>query len=204
MNDLVLVTFTILLPLIPAYILYKALPAETSVEGPFQGLVIKLSGAFAGYFLLVLVVIGFISSRPQPINNRYELWQVKGKINPEQTGNPIDPQRLRLSLVPANQTVNEDGSFDIQIAPEVVDKGKWKFPTLVINHPEFQTVTVDLNESRARFGQQVKKISMDVGSKEVVVDDPIGLQKKQQLPSYAPSGSAPQQAALSNDLEVKQ
>ena len=48
-----------LVPLIPAYILYKTLPAETSVSGPFQGLKINLSGAFGGYFLLVLIAFAF-------------------------------------------------------------------------------------------------------------------------------------------------
>ena len=46
----------LLLPLFPAYILYKFLPAsETDVSGPYKGLSVKLKGAFAGYFLLVLV-----------------------------------------------------------------------------------------------------------------------------------------------------
>ena len=44
------------LPIIPAYILYKFLPAsDTDVSGPYQGLSLKLKGAFAGYFLLVIV-----------------------------------------------------------------------------------------------------------------------------------------------------
>ncbi len=46
----------LMLPLIPAYILYKFLPAsDTDVSGPYKGLSVKLKGAFAGYFLLVLV-----------------------------------------------------------------------------------------------------------------------------------------------------
>ncbi len=46
----------LLIPIIPAYILYKFLPAsETDVSGPYQGLSLKLKGAFAGYFLLVIV-----------------------------------------------------------------------------------------------------------------------------------------------------
>lgn len=48
----------LLLPLIPAYIIYKFLPAsDTDVSGPYKGLSLKLKGAFAGYFLLVLVAI---------------------------------------------------------------------------------------------------------------------------------------------------
>ncbi len=46
----------LLVPIIPAYILYKFLPAsDTDVSGPYQGLSLKLKGAFAGYFLLVMV-----------------------------------------------------------------------------------------------------------------------------------------------------
>jgi hypothetical protein len=46
----------LLIPIIPAYIFYKFLPtSETDVSGPDQDLSLKLKGAFAGYFLLVMV-----------------------------------------------------------------------------------------------------------------------------------------------------
>ncbi|MEO6328549.1 MAG: hypothetical protein ABIO55_06445 [Ginsengibacter sp.] len=48
----------LLLPLIPAFLLYKFLPSKTSVSSPFKGLNLKLTGAFGGYFLLVLTSIG--------------------------------------------------------------------------------------------------------------------------------------------------
>lgn len=47
-----------LVPLVPAFILYKYLPSKTNVDGPFKGLNLKLSGAFGGYFLLVLIAAG--------------------------------------------------------------------------------------------------------------------------------------------------
>jgi hypothetical protein len=49
----------LLLPVVPAYIIYKFLPVgkpeDTDVSGPYKGLSLKLKGAFAGYFLLVIV-----------------------------------------------------------------------------------------------------------------------------------------------------
>src|SRR5450432_330204 len=48
----------LLLPLIPAFLLYKFLPSRTNVSGPFKGLNLKLTGAFGGYFLLVLTAVG--------------------------------------------------------------------------------------------------------------------------------------------------
>ena len=60
MNNLFLLALTtiLLLPLIPAFLLYKFLPSKTNVSGPFKGLNIKLTGAFGGYFLLVLTSLG--------------------------------------------------------------------------------------------------------------------------------------------------
>lgn len=45
----------LLLPLIPAFVLFRFLPSAANVEGPFKGLTIKLGGAFAGYFVTVLL-----------------------------------------------------------------------------------------------------------------------------------------------------
>jgi len=51
---LFLLAALLLVPLVPAYILYRNLPSETKVSGPFKGLNLQLTGAFAGYFVLVL------------------------------------------------------------------------------------------------------------------------------------------------------
>lgn len=56
MNSQFIITLAaiLLMPLIPAFLLYKFLPSKTNVGGPFKGLSLKLTGAFAGYFLLVI------------------------------------------------------------------------------------------------------------------------------------------------------
>jgi hypothetical protein len=55
-NFFLVLAAILLLPVIPAYIIYKFLPAsDTDVSGPYKGLSLKLKGAFAGYFLLVIV-----------------------------------------------------------------------------------------------------------------------------------------------------
>ena len=49
----------LIFPLIPAFFIYKYLPVgkgdDVDVSGPFSGLSLKLKGAFAAYFLLVVV-----------------------------------------------------------------------------------------------------------------------------------------------------
>jgi hypothetical protein len=55
-NFFLVLAAILIVPLIPAYIIYKFLPAsDTDVSGPYSGLSLKLKGAFAGYFLLVIV-----------------------------------------------------------------------------------------------------------------------------------------------------
>jgi hypothetical protein len=60
MEIFVILTTLLLLPLVPAFIIYKFLPSKTVVKGPFKGLNINLTGAFGGYFLLVIISIGLI------------------------------------------------------------------------------------------------------------------------------------------------
>lgn len=58
---LFLLAALLLVPLVPAYILYRNLPSETVVKGPFRGLTVQLTGAFGGYFVLVLIGWGLFS-----------------------------------------------------------------------------------------------------------------------------------------------
>lgn len=55
----------LLLPLIPAYFLYKRLPSKTTVSGPFKGLNVQLTGSFGGYFILVLFSSGLFTIMQQ-------------------------------------------------------------------------------------------------------------------------------------------
>lgn len=87
-----LVVITIL-PLIPSYILYKTLPSKTSVAGPFKGLTLNLSGAFAAYFLLFLSLMGFVygnnslldensalRNKISELESASEVWTMEGQL----------------------------------------------------------------------------------------------------------------------------
>jgi len=72
----------ILLPMVPAFVLFKALPGTAVVSGPLQGLNIKLGGAFAGYFALLILVFSTHKSGtpPQERYGKYpgKLWTKTG------------------------------------------------------------------------------------------------------------------------------
>jgi hypothetical protein len=47
--ELIFITALVILPLIPAVVLFKVLPSTGEVSGPFKGLNVKFGGAFAAY-----------------------------------------------------------------------------------------------------------------------------------------------------------
>ena len=92
----------LIIPLVPALLLYAILPSETSVSGPFKGLNLNLKGSFAGYFLLVLIAGAYLwnnnnlSEEIKKLNDdlakerqlpKHEIWTVSGRFKFSSTVN---------------------------------------------------------------------------------------------------------------------
>ena len=191
MNDLLPMTFAFLLPFVPAYLLYRLLPSDTKVAGPFKGLNLQLSGAFAGYFLLTLMAFGFLTSRPKPVATD-ELWEVRGRIDCQSGVHPIDAKQLQVRVIPASYEVIGDGTFIVRVPATRDTSGKSKFPTLVIEDPEHETLSIDLNKDNFIFGQGRWQLSKDQEMRAISVSDVIPLKRKT---SYLTTGAAPQPVA---------
>lgn len=74
----------LLIPLLPAFLLYTKLPSRTAVGGPFKGLNIKLSGAFSGYFLLVLLAISVMAATDRRTDLKMEIQNLKHQLDSQQ------------------------------------------------------------------------------------------------------------------------
>ena len=129
MNEIIVYScLLILLPLVPAYILYASLPAQEGddfVEGEYQGLNIKLKGAFSGYFILVLLLSGFIGARlyTEP---EYDFWTIEGTIDTNVISNP---KLVHYSIEPPVRQKYQNGKFIIENIP--IKKGMIGRSTLV-------------------------------------------------------------------------
>src|SRR5215470_5284697 len=88
-----------LLPLAPAYILYKFLPENAvALKGPFKGLTVDMAGAFAGYFLLFLgsyIIVKEMLFEKMPDS---EVWTIKGTALDEHGGR-IDAIRHKPDVI---------------------------------------------------------------------------------------------------------
>lgn len=135
MLHLAYVAGVILIPVVPAYLLYKYLPpGQTEVGGPFKGLDIKLSGAFAGYFLVLLIassLLVFLIKTTPVACPPYEVYTVSGKIDLRKSN--LKSDSLALSLMPAERTVLSNGTFMFDIPVKPGQGGQLDFPILLIS-----------------------------------------------------------------------
>jgi hypothetical protein len=132
-QNMVVLLVIILVPIIPSYLLFKLLPASAAVNGPFKGLRIDLSGGFAGYFLIFLVLVGI---RATFETTSYQKWAVSGQIVL-----PDDPARLYVdrryvTLSDPSLRSDPDGNFAMSFLT-TSDK-QFDYPHMYINYPGYQ------------------------------------------------------------------
>lgn len=139
------------LPVLPAYLLYRLLPSTISVRGPFKGLTLNLTGAFAGYFLLVLISLAFTYESLSPSKPNYEIWKIQGRVQAKAISSRtreeiIDTAGMTIGITPPSYSIGSKGDFamTVIVVPGHVE-GKRQFPTLVFNRPGYSGVVLSLD-----------------------------------------------------------
>ena len=180
----------LLLPLLPAFLLYKFLPSKTSVSGPFKGLNIKLTGAFGGYFLLVLTSIGvffpllkneqakIIEQQNQRIKelentmNGHQQWVMKGNIV------STSPKQTKVFFDESGTNFYETGEFSMNFNAEL-QNGKVALPKAlcIFNKDDGYKV---LNLSRDFNSADIKAFGINFidSSHTIMIDSAIDIQSK--------------------------
>ncbi len=160
-----------LLPIIPAFILFKFLPESSKAEatGPYQKLKIKLGGAFAGYFILTLLLSGLLSRYFLVVpESDYEFWTVEGHVD-------LDAIELKpeMFIIKPPRAVSDGNTFFIRSVPidrtqpEVPPVITLQFPDAIPLHiwlkeesEHKQTYTVRRDEKRRTFVVSVDSLSI--------------------------------------------
>src|SRR3954469_24692224 len=76
MNQLIVLSAIVLLPLIPAFILFHTLKSSAQVDGPLGGgLKVSLGGAFGGYVALTVFIATYFAHMPHVTT-----WRVTGEL----------------------------------------------------------------------------------------------------------------------------
>lgn len=111
LHDLLYMTALALIPTIPAFLLFKALPTQAEATGPFAGLNIKLGGAFAGYFLIFLA-LAYLVPKPSGI----DYYTVRGRLalGVDTTAPATAWSHLvQISIRPSYYTIERTGKFHV-------------------------------------------------------------------------------------------
>jgi hypothetical protein len=158
----------VLLPLVPAYILYRLLPGKTDVQGPWHGLKIKLTGAFGGYFLLVITLL--VASATLPT---YDVWTVHGRMHlRDQPDGTFDENTVRFTVKPPGLTVQPDGTFRLTLFRVPDPSGHAQLPMVIVEMPGYLPRGIDLeNGSRSLRRRQVTIADSIILSPRPVLED---------------------------------
>ena len=155
-TELLFITALVILPLIPAVVLFRTLPSKGQVSGPFKGLNVKFSGAFAGYLILFGCLLQI---RPTDFDHSH-IWQVQGRIafkRPQSEAKP-NTNDIRVRVTPPDLVVHGNGSggsfrFDVPI-PE--KNGAPDFPRLSLDLAGYEPLSVSLAPDQPGDGSDVE------------------------------------------------
>jgi hypothetical protein len=171
-----------LLPLIPAWALFKLLPSKAAVTGPFQGLKINLGGSFAGYFLIFVALIAIRGSFEGPT---FETWTVTGQIvRPDVAANSYVDARYVTFSVPSMRS-QADGNFSMQFVR--TSDGQFDYPHMYISYPDYQPLSYWLGPSAQNDRREQLPQLFDAKNRKI----DLGVITLTKIPPAAAPAAAP-------------
>lgn len=165
----------LIIPLLPAVLLYTKLPSKTAVTGPFKGLNLKLSGAFGGYFLLVLIAISIMLATDRREDLKSEIAQLRAQLDSQTPWTvegrlqDVAPQDTRIFV--SGNSVLRNTTFNVNNVVAPVRKGKVNM-ALCFYNPGFGYRIFNIDEN---FPEEINtyQITIDRIEKTIHIKKPI-------------------------------
>jgi len=182
-------SFVVLVPLIPAFLLYRFLPSTIRVSGLLKGLKVQLTGAFAGYVLVLLIVHDYVP-RPLPPSTREEgvaLWTIEGRLQLEGEDASQDVRTVELLFQPpAPPQPAPDGRFEVPYVPFLAGRGAVSTTLVVRKDPTFLPVTLHFEADSVSIGETRYALRVDSAGRKITILRTIVLRQV-----TVPSSSVP-------------
>lgn len=166
----------VLLPLAPAILIYKLFPdTQTGFSGPFSGLTIRATGAFAAYFIVFLATIPFLNAINRNLQSEFHpTWRITGQIFPKDVeGRPIsidevDRGSVQIVFDPTGLDLSQDLRFTATV-PEI----DGRVPTVHILYPGAGTYTMNPDHPPPEFD-----VDIDNSDRMITIHSPIVIRNK--------------------------
>lgn len=152
MQVFALLPMMVLVPLIPAYILFKFLASQgsvTSADGSaakLLGLKIQLGGAFAGYFALLVVLLYAFKPYLTPPPARL-VWTLQGQVVDDHQ-QPVPITGDNFALLPQQRppiSTNAAGGFLLDFIADPQNPGGVTFPVITVSYGDYLPKQVQLD-----------------------------------------------------------
>src|SRR5262245_53642346 len=199
MDSLIHISVGVLLPLVPAYILFKTLPTDATVEGPWKGLKIKLGGGFGGYFLLVLLVLSYLywmneqrNKQTEEVrrlteelrlykeieNRAYKVFAVRGKVGAEDKSYFDTVEDFQIYRLPKIGGVSPNGKFEAYIPVRLKPDATLDPTEIIIDYPSYSAASVNLDDNNL--------VTQKLADREITLKTPVIMLKKHEE-GYSPA-----------------
>lgn len=156
---LIQVCVLILLPIIPAALIFKLFRTHGKGEGQLLGFRWSFGGAFAGYLIILLILWSVM--HPQFQARGAEVWTVYGKVEPGGAKDIVN--RIRIRSIPTSLRLDEDGGYEFKI---IVDRhgNELVFPRVMIDLSQLcgDVQTVQLDDTKGTFDAIPAKKSVQI------------------------------------------
>jgi hypothetical protein len=185
----------VLLPMIPAYFLFRNLPSTGDVKGTiFKGMEIKLGGAFGGYFVVMFFIFHYMDKwsppPPPPLPPTAEVWHLSGQLA-DSSGHSLDPIDIKdFSFAPRTFDATAGGNFNLTFVTQPAQGGGTTYPELTISHKKFLPMKIVLDPS-----SWTEDLSRALGLSKDDARHELRMQHitLRELPPYRTKGRVPSQ-----------
>lgn len=165
--NILIILIIVLVPVIPAYLLFKLLPSRAIVTGPFKGLKIDLGGSFAGYFLIFIVLIDIRSSFQV---TDYQEWTAKGRIV-QADSNITFPYVDQRYVTFSSPAVKSDPNGNFSLTFLVTSDGRYDFPYMYISYPDCTQKSFFLGPKEKKDREASLPVMIDMKNRIIDIGD---------------------------------
>jgi len=173
----------VLLPIVPAFLLFKYLPSTGDASGTWQGNSFKFGGAFAGYLVVMVTMFHY---RPAEYAH-FHTWTVTGALAFQKPASDPEPNinDIYVRVIPPRLSVLNQGMFSWEIPVTEAD-GRLQFPDLQLDLRDYRGMTVPLGPDRS-YGSTPIVAEYDHAARRIIIKQPITMTSLHQGTAYVPT-----------------
>jgi hypothetical protein len=162
-----------LLPLVPAYVLFKTLRSHARVTGPMAGLKVQLGGAFGAYFIVFLVLFQGLGAEVSRF--QYHNWTVAGRVEFDTDGEKPNPHHITTYMKPPLLPIEPDGKFEFTVPIQEFADGHIEWPTILLEMAGYEQGVIRLAPNLPGWGSELLKLDRDRDHRVLNVTQPVKL-----------------------------